>query len=299
MHAWRSPRCTSSGTPGARADIGKAQCLTGDVTAILLAFPFQLSNHESVSPMDSLHPGNQPLHDRVILVTGALEGLGRAVALACAEAGASVILSSFRERDLEPVYDAIEEAGHPQPAMLPLDLEQADEDTFIAAANVIGETFGRLDGLAHCATFAPYLARLDDYEAKEWDRVMRVNLTAPFLLTQACLPLLRAAPEAAVVFTADQVGRKGRAYWGAYAAAKSGIEGLMQTIADEFEGSTLRCNSFDPGVLRTVQRATLYPGENPHQNPEPDRVASHYVRLLGPQGRGWQGQALSLQDLID
>lgn len=244
--------------------------------------------------MEHPSPSEKPLHDRIILVTGALEGLGRAVALACAEAGATLVLSSFRQRDLEPVYDAIEQAGYPEPAMLPLDLAKADEDTFIAAANVIGETFGRLDGLAHCATFAPYLARLDDYEAKEWDRVIRVNLTAPFLLTQACLPLLRAAPEAAVVFTSDRVGRQGRAFWGAYAVAKFGIEGLMQVMADEFEGTNIRCNSLDPGILRTAQRATLYPGEDIRQHPEPEHIAHHYVRLLGPEGRALHGQALSV-----
>lgn len=237
------------------------------------------------------------LQDRVILVTGALEGLGRAVALACAAEGATVILSSFDQADLEPVYDQILDAGHPEPAILPLDLETATERDFIAAANVIGDTFGRLDGLVHCAASAPFLSRIDDYDAGEWERVIRVNLNAPFMLTQACLPLLRLAEDAAIVFTADRVGRQGLAYWGAYAAAKFGIEGLMQVLAEETrESSRLRVNSLDPGVLRTAMRASLYPGEDPNGHPDPATVAGAYVQLLGPEGRGLTGRALRVEN---
>ncbi|MBK1640750.1 YciK family oxidoreductase [Chromatium okenii] len=222
-----------------------------------------------------------PLHERVILVTGASEGIGHAVAIACAHAGATVILSSFHAVDLEPVYDAIVAHGNPEPAILPLNLETASEADFIAAANIIGDTFGRLDGLAHCAAFAPYLSRIDDYEATEWERVLRINLTAPFLLTQVCLPLLRAAPNAAVVFTTDRVGRNGKAYWGAYAAAKFGIEGLAQVLADESSASGhLRVSIVDPGIVRTALRAHLYPGEDPHTHPTPDTIAGEYVRCL-------------------
>lgn len=237
------------------------------------------------------------LQDRVILVTGALEGLGRAVALACAAEGATVILSSFDQADLEPVYDQILEAGHPEPAILPLNLETASERDFIAAANVIGDTFGRLDGLVHCAASAPFLSRIDDYDASEWERVIRVNLNAPFLLTQACLPLLRLAEDAAIVFTADRVGRQGLAYWGAYAAAKFGIEGLMQVLAEETrESSHIRVNSLDPGLLRTAMRANLYPGEDPNSHPDPATVAGVYVQLLGPEGRRLTGRALRVEN---
>ena len=242
--------------------------------------------------MDHTPTAAKSLQDRIILVTGALEGIGRAVALACAAQGATIVLSSFKQRDLEPVYDSILEQGGPEPAILPLDLERAKESDYIAAANLIGDTFGRLDGLAHCAAFAPFLSRIDDYDANEWDRVIQVNLTAPFLLTQACLPLLRAAEDASIVFTSDRVGRVGRAYWGAFAAARFGIEGLMQVLADEIgESSGIRVNSLDPGVLRTAMRASLYPGEDPTAHPEPERVAGAYVELLGPRSRGSSGRA--------
>jgi NAD(P)-dependent dehydrogenase (short-subunit alcohol dehydrogenase family) len=242
--------------------------------------------------MDSSRPAPQRLHERVILVTGATEGIGHAVALDCAAQGATVILSAFREVDLEPVYDAIVANGDPEPAILPLNLEKGTEVDFIAAANIIGDTFGHLDGLAHCAAFAPYLGRIDDYDATEWERVIRINLTAPFLLTQACLPLLRASADAAIVFTSDSVGRAGKAYWGAYAAAKFGIEGLMQVLAEETRDSShIRVNSLDPGVVRTALRANLYPGEDPGIHPAPATITDSYLRLLGPDGRGITGQA--------
>ncbi len=234
---------------------------------------------------------DKTLQGRIILVTGALEGIGRAVALACAAQGATLVLSSFKEVDLEPVYDRILANGGPEPAILPLDLESARESDFIAAANVVGDTFGRLDGLAHCAASAPFLSRIDDYDANEWDRVIRVNLTAPFLLTQACLPFLRLSEDASIVFTADRVGRTGMAYWGAYAAAKFGIEGLMQVLADETrEAGRIRVNSLDPGIVRTALRANLYPGEDPSSHPAPESITAAYLQLLGPEGRGKTGE---------
>ncbi|MCG6896489.1 MAG: SDR family NAD(P)-dependent oxidoreductase [Thiocapsa sp.] len=237
------------------------------------------------------------LDERIILVTGAAEGVGRAVALACAAHGATVVLSESSDSDLNDTYDRIAASGGPEPAILPLNLETAGEEDFLAAADVLGEAFGRLDGLVHCAAFAPFLSRIDDYDASEWERVLRINLTAPFLLTQVSMPLLRASEDASVIFTSDRVGRRGLAYWGAYAAAKFGIEGLMQVLAAETrEGGRIRVNSIDPGVVRTALRARLYPGENPAANAPPESVTGAYLRLLGPRGRGISGKALEASD---
>ncbi|WP_295384932.1 SDR family NAD(P)-dependent oxidoreductase [uncultured Thiodictyon sp.] len=226
-------------------------------------------------------PTQQPLAERVVLVTGAAEGIGRAVALAAAAQGATLVLSDHPDADLAAVYDAIESAGGPEPAILPLNLDTADERAARGAAELVGETFGRLDSLVHCAAFAPYLARLDDYDAADWEQVLRINLTAPFLLTQACLPLLRASRDAVVIFTADRVGRAGHAYWGAFAAAKFGLEGLAQVLAEETRGtSPIRVASLDPGVLRTGLRARLYPGEDPFGLPAPETAAPAYLELL-------------------
>lgn len=228
---------------------------------------------------------DQTLKDRIVLVTGAAEGLGRALALAAAAQGAALVLCDRNQSDLEPLYDAIESAGGTKPAILPLDLEQADGDAFGKAADLVGDCFGRLDGLVHCAAFAPYLSRIDDYDAQEWERVLRINLTAPFLLTQACLPLLRASTEGVILFTSDRVGRAGKAYWGAFAAAKFGIEGLAQVLSDELSGSSIRVACLDPGALRTALRARLYPGEDPGGLPAPEVAVAPYLGLLRPLAR--------------
>jgi len=243
--------------------------------------------------MKNDQPRKDLLSGHVILVTGAADGIGYAVAAACAEHGATVVLSDKEQESLEPLYDLIDAAGDPEPAILPLDLEPANEETFIAAADVIGNEFGRLDGLVHCAAYAPFLSRVDDYDLGEWERVLRINLTAPFLLTQTCLPLLRASSDASVIFTSDRVGRRGMAYWGAFCAAKFGIEGLMQTLAEETrDSSNIRFNSIDPGVVRTGLRARLYPAEDPKDLPPPETIAPRYLHLLGPNSKGVTGQTL-------
>jgi NAD(P)-dependent dehydrogenase (short-subunit alcohol dehydrogenase family) len=241
-------------------------------------------------------PPDNLLQDRVILITGAAEGVGRALALDCARHGATVILSGFREKALESVYDAITEADGPEPASLPLDLDQADESLMLGIATTLGDEFGRLDGLVHSAQYIPFLSRIDDYDADQWSKVLRINLTAPFLLTQACMPLLRAAEAASVVFQSDRVGRRALAYWGAFAAAMSGIEALMQTLSEETEGgSRIRANSIDPGPLRTAQRRELYPGEDPNTLLKPEQVTNAFLYLLGPESRGVSGRAFSAQ----
>jgi len=235
------------------------------------------------------------LRDRVILVTGTADTLGRAVAQACAQHGATVILSDLNQADIEPAYDACEAAGALQPAILPLDLEQAKATDFIAAADTLGGEFGRLDGLVHCAAFAPYLSRIDDYDVAEWERVLRVNLTSPFLLTQACLPLLRAAAEASVVFTSDRVGRCGLAYWGAFAVSKSGLGTLAAIWADECEqDGKPRFHVVVPGPVATPQRAASHPAENRAALPSPETVAVAYLRILAPEGRALGAAPVSI-----
>ncbi len=248
------------------------------------------------APMQDYHPRPDLLADRIILITGAAEGIGRALALACAQHGATVILSGARAQALESIYDAIVAAGGLEPASLPLDLETADESLMLGIATTLGDEFGRLDGLAHTAHYIPFLSRIDDYDAEQWEKVLRINLTAPFLLTQACLPLLRTAEAGSVLFQSDRVGRRALAYWGAFAAAMSGIEALMQTLAEETDGnSRIRVNSIDPGAVRTAQRRQLYPAEDPNTLAPPEQIINAYLYLLGPDSRGLSGQALSAQ----
>jgi NAD(P)-dependent dehydrogenase (short-subunit alcohol dehydrogenase family) len=236
------------------------------------------------------------LAGRTILVTGAGDGIGKAVSSACAAHGATVILLGRTVAKLETVYDDIVAAGGPQPAIYPMDLEGATPDDHRQLAENVASQLGRLDGLLHNAGSLGSLTPIAHYDPVEWLRVIHVNLNAPFLLTQSCLPLLERASDASVVFTSSGVGRRGRAYWGAYGASKFGVEGLMQILADELEeNSTVRVNSLNPGRVRTAMRAAAYPAENPAELLTPAEIVAPYLYLMGPDSAGVHGQALDAQ----
>lgn len=254
-----------------------------------------LTGHQSRARRQIQMPEHQVLKDQVILVTGAGSGLGRAIARGAARQGATLILVGRKTEALEQVYDEIEADGSPQPAIYPLNLESAAEQEYQALADIIDQEFGALHGLVHCAAQLKLLSRIDDYDTETWNSLLHLNLTAPFLLTQACLPLLRAAYSASVIFVSDQLGRKAKAYWGAYAVSKFGLEGLMQVLAEELEQSRVRVNSVNPGSMRTKFRFTAYPGEDASQWPEPEQIAPFFLRLLGSEGQGIHGQALDAQ----
>ncbi|GAB3323192.1 NAD(P)-dependent oxidoreductase [Haliea atlantica] len=236
------------------------------------------------------------LRDKVILVTGAGDGIGRAAALAFAARGATLILLGRTVEKLEAVYDAIESAGGAQPALFPLDLTKATEQDCEQLASAIGETFGRLDGLLHNASLLGERRPIANSSLSAWQEVMQVNVNAAFLLTRTLLPLLEQAPQASVVFTSSGVGRRGRAYWGAYAVSKFATEGLMQVLADELENtSRVRVNSLNPGATNTAMRRSAYPAEEPTRNPSPDEILPAYLYLMGDDSIGVTGQALDAQ----
>lgn len=236
------------------------------------------------------------LAERVILVTGAGDGIGKAVSLAFAAHGATVILLARTVHKLESVYDDIVAAGGAKPAIYPLDLEGAVPDDYQQLAQRIESELGRLDGLLHNAGLLGSLTPIEHYDRIEWLRVIQVNLHAPFLLTQACLALLKRAPSSSLLFTSSGVGRRGRAYWGAYSVAKFAIEGLMQTVADELEqNSHVRVNSINPGRVRTAMRAAAYPAENPAELLAPQDIVGPYLYLMGPDSRDLHGLALDAQ----
>lgn len=232
----------------------------------------------------------------MIVVTGAGDGIGQAVAFALARQGATVGLLGRTPRKLERTYDRIVEAGGPKPALLPLDLETAAAPEYDALHAALEREFGRLDGLAHVAGTLGALSPVEHYDVPTWCRVVHVNLTAPFILTRTLLPLLRRSPDASVVFTSSTVGRRGRAYWGAYAAAKFGIEGLMQVLADEMaDNPHIRVNSLNPGPVKSALRRQAYPGEDQSRLAEPAAVTAPYLYLLGPAGQGVSGRAFECQ----
>lgn len=244
----------------------------------------------------SYTPPTGLLADRAILITGAGGGLGSALARACASLGANVLLCGRDVRKLETVYDAIVAAGGPRPSIAPLDMERADASHYAAVADGVRNEFGRLDGLVHAAALLGERAPIEHYDVVTWLKVMHVNVNAAFILTQALLPMLRVAPDASVVFTTSGVSTRGRAYWGAYAASKFAVEGLMQVLADETDTSTnIRVNSVNPGGIRTAMRAKAFPGEVPDTLPTPDRVLGPFLYLLGPGGRGTTGRRFDAQ----
>ncbi|WP_133736875.1 YciK family oxidoreductase [Halospina denitrificans] len=247
--------------------------------------------------MENYEPASNLLEGRLIMVTGAGDGIGKTAAMSYAAHGATVILLGKTIKKLEKVYDEIESAGYPEAVILPLDLQGATAADYATVAERIEEDFGRLDGLLHNAGILGDLTPLEHYDPETWNKVMQVNLTAEFLLTQAMIPLLRASQDSSVIFTSSSVGRKGRAHWGAYAVSKFATEGLMETLADEMDDkrNNARVNSLNPGATRTYMRHMAYPAEDPGRNPKPEAIMGTYLYLMGPDSRGITGEKFDAQ----
>ena len=241
-------------------------------------------------------PDTDLLTGRVILITGASSGLGRALAIECARAGASVILSGRNQAKLDRVYDEIEKMGAPQPAIATLDLATATAVDYDNLAKTIGTEFGKLDGLVHAAGLLGDRTPLEQYDVPTWCRVLHVNLTAPFILTQVLLPDLRKSRDASVIFVSSGVVKNPRPFWGAYAVAKNGLESVRTLLSQELEGEpNIRVNSVDPGRMRTAMRAAAYPAEDPNTLPTPASVSGPFLYLLSALGRGIDGQYIEAQ----
>ncbi|OUS04787.1 YciK family oxidoreductase [Gammaproteobacteria bacterium 54_18_T64] len=244
----------------------------------------------------SYQPPKQCLQDRVILITGAGSGIGRTAALSCAAQGATVILLGRTVEKLEAVYDEIEQAGSPTPAIYPLCLEGASEQDYQTLATTVEQEFGPLHGLLHNAGLLGQRTTIANYQAQIWQQVMQVNLNAQFLLTKSLLPVMKTADDAAILFTSSGVGRQGRPFWGAYAVSKFATEGLAQVLAGELdEVSNIRVNCLNPGATRTPMRAVAYPAEDPGTLFSPEQIMPAYLYLLGPDSKGISGQSFDAQ----
>lgn len=241
-------------------------------------------------------PTADALEDRVIVVTGAGGAIGGALARACAAHGARVVLTGRAVRKLEAVYDSIVAAGGPQPAIAPLDFEKADATHYDAIADAIDKEFGRIDGLAHVAALVGDRTPIKHYDVPTWLKVMHVNVNAAFILTQTLLPLLERSDDGSIVFTTSGVSVQGRAYWGAYAASKFAVEGMMQVLADELDTERrIRVNSVNPGKVRSAMRARAFPGEDAATLPAPEAVLAPFLYLLGRDSRDVTGRRYAAQ----
>lgn len=236
------------------------------------------------------------LHDRIILITGASDGIGKALALHSACLGAQVILHGRNVGKLEKVYDEIEAIdGAPRPSIAVMDLAAANSDSYTTLAQSIEQEFGRLDGLVLNASILGERYSIEQYDAVTWQRVMHVNVTSAFAMTQVLLPLLQESDDPSVIFTSSGVGRTGKAFWGAYAVSKFATEGLSQVLADEHRHGKLRSNCINPGATRTSMRLAAYPAEDRDNLKRPEDILSSYIYLLGPDSKGVTGRSIDAQ----
>jgi NAD(P)-dependent dehydrogenase (short-subunit alcohol dehydrogenase family) len=235
------------------------------------------------------------LENKVILVTGAGDGIGRQAALSFAQHGAEVILLGRTVKKLESVYDEIVNAGGKEPAIIPLDMKGATVQNYKDMASTIEGTFGKLDGMLNNASILNSLNPVDHIYEDAFDKVMNVNFKATFFMTQALLPVLKKAPSASVIFTSSGVGKKGRAFWGEYAFSKFATEGMMQVMADEFEHTHVRFNCINPGATRTKMRAKAYPSEDVNSLKTPLDLMPSYLYLMSDDSAEVTGKSLDCQ----
>ena len=224
------------------------------------------------------------LKDRVILITGATGGLGRALAKHCGRLGATVVLTGRNVEALESIYDELEAAGAPTPAILPVDQEGATQPDYAMLATTLSDTFGKLHGLVHCAAQTGMSTQIEHYPVATWSTVMTVNLHSAFLWTRALLPLMDATSDSSVTFTVDN---RNTAFWGAYGVSKAGLMSLSSILADEIEGKVnsdgyprVAVNTVDPGAMRTKLRQRSFAGELPSESPLPETKTDAFVYLL-------------------
>ena len=236
------------------------------------------------------------LNDRIILITGASDGIGRALAIRAAELGGQIILHGRNVKKLEKVYDEIDSIkSAPRPSIAVVDLASANSNAYESLASNLEQEYGRLDGLVHNAGILGGRFSIEQYDAVQWQHVMHINVTAVFAITQVLLPMLKQADDPSVIFTSSGVGRTGRAHWGAYAVSKFATEGLSQVLADEHRSGKLRANCVNPGATRTNMRLEAYPAEDRDALKRPEEILATYLYLLGPDSRGVTGESFDAQ----
>ena len=233
------------------------------------------------------------LKDKIILVTGAGDGIGRVAALTYASYGATVVLLGRTTTKLESVYDEIIASGAPEPGIAPMDLATATPDEIQKLAEVMEQQYGRLDGLLHNAAILGERVPVEHYDINTWMKVMQVNLHAVFLLTRIFMPLLRQSSSASLLFSSSGVGNTPRAYWGAYSVSKYALEGLAKLLMEELENAShIRVNILNPGGTRTSMRATAYPNEDPATLKAPEDLMPLYLYLMGDDSEHIKGETL-------
>ncbi len=229
---------------------------------------------------ETFSPHQGLLNDKIILVTGATGGFGKAISLACAGQGASVILLARNLRLTEALYDEIENAGYPKPAIYPMNLAGATEHDYQELAQNIDQEFGRLDGLIHCAAMLGTPTPFEHSDTETWYQVHQVNLHAAYLLTRSVISLLKRSKQASLVFITDD---KKTAYWDAYSVSKQGVVAMAQLLAAEFEGSSLHVNWVNPGKTRTALQLSAFPAADNDLLPVPADHVNLFLYLMSDE----------------
>ena len=236
------------------------------------------------------------LKSKVILVTGGGSGIGRQAGLTFAAFGAEVILLGKNSSNLNETYSLFEKNNLKKPILQAIDFETAEEEDFKKISEEVLKEFGKLDGLLNNASILGTKTSIQNYDIKEWRRVSKINFESSLLLTRSLLPILLIPDNSSIAFTSSGVGRKGKAYWGAYAISKFATEGLVQILSEELEKTSgIRVNAINPGAVRTKMRAEAYPAEDPNTLKNPKEIMNAYLFLMGIDSLGITGKSIEAQ----
>ena len=242
------------------------------------------------------YPSNL-LEGKTIVISGAGSGIGRQLAKSYAEFGADLILLSKNIENLESIYYEINQIGSNAVTIQPIDFKTADEKNYLEIIEAIKKDYSQIDGLVNNAGILGEKKSLEQFSYSVWKHVLKVNLDATFLLTKNLIPLLKESSSSSIIFTSSGVGRKGRAYWGAYSISKFATEGMMQILFDELQNtSSIRVNCINPGAVRTKMRESAYPAENPESNPLAIEIMQPYLYLMSDLSKDINGQSIDAQE---
>jgi NAD(P)-dependent dehydrogenase (short-subunit alcohol dehydrogenase family) len=248
-------------------------------------------------PMQGIDIPADSLKGKTIVITGAGSGIGRQAAKSFSDFGANLILLSKDQSKLESLYDEINADNSKNIVIQPMDFEKAEEREFEEIVGAIKEEHSIIDGLLNNAGILGEKKSLEQYNFSTWTSVLQVNLYASFLLTKNLIPLIKKSNNGSIVFTSSGVGRKGKAYWGAYSISKFATEGMMQILSEEFQNtSCIRVNCINPGPVRTKMRELAYPAENPEVNPLAADIMKYYLYLMSDQSLKISGQTIDAQE---
>ena len=247
--------------------------------------------------IDKITFNSSILKNKTIVISGAGSGIGRQAAKSFSEHGANLILLSKNIKKLEALYDEIIDEKKNDVIIQPLNFEIAEENDFDKIISAIKDKYPSIDGLLNNAGVLGEKKPLEQYNYATWKNVIKVNVDASFLLTKSLLPLLKKSNSSSIIFTSSGVGRKGRAYWGAYSISKFATEAMMQIFSEELQNtSSVRVNCINPGAVRTNMRESAYPAENPETNPSADKIMKPYLYLMSDVSKEINGQSIDAQE---